>query len=100
MKIMMITILLALATSFFMEASAQTALKVPKTEFLGQKESAVSWGNLSAESFLSFEEWKGESDIKDQVPEWEKIVRERNHKEIERIKFPNFGREKRDYSRK
>ena len=78
----MLTLVLALTTSFFLEARAQTPANAPKVEFLGQKESATNWGTLSVESFLNFKEWKDESDVRDQVPEWEKIVRERNHKEM------------------
>ena len=82
MKIIFLTIALALTTSFTLEVRAQSTAKRPKVEFLGQKESITSWGNLSTESFLDFKEWKDESDIRDQVPEWEKIIRERNHKEL------------------
>ncbi len=71
-----------LTTSFFFEVCAQTPVKQRKVEFLGQKESVTDWGNLSTESFLDFRSWKEESDVRDQVPDWEKIVRERNHKEL------------------
>lgn len=82
MKITLVTLLFAITASFFSAAHAQTAVKQAKVEFLGQKESVTDWGNLSTESFLNFKDWKEESDIRDQVPDWEKIVRERNHKEI------------------
>lgn len=82
MKIMFLTLAMYLTTSFFFEVRAQTDAPPAKVEFLGQKESVTDWGNLSTESFLNFKDWKEESDIRDQVPDWEKIVRERNHKEI------------------
>lgn len=54
----------------------------PKLEFKGQKKSVTTWGNLPTESFLSFKEWKDESDIRDQVPNWERIIRERDNREL------------------
>jgi len=74
----LLTALIVLTTSFFFEARADG----PKVEFKDQKQSVTDWGNLKINSFLSFKEWKEESDIKDQVPEWEKIIRERNHREL------------------
>lgn len=74
----LLTALIVLTTSFFLDAHADG----PKIEFKDQKQSVTDWGNLSINSFLSFKEWKEESDIKDQVPEWEKIIRERNHREL------------------
>jgi hypothetical protein len=68
------TAILALTTSFFFEAGA--------TEFKNQKQSTTSWNHLPIESFLSFRIWKEDSDMQDKIHEWEKINRERNHKEI------------------
>ncbi|MBC7713587.1 MAG: hypothetical protein H7177_09620 [Rhizobacter sp.] len=82
MKWMILTLALGLTSSFFFEVHADESVKPAKVEFRGQKESVTDWGNLPVESFLSFKDWKEESDIRDQVPEWEKIIRERNHKEI------------------
>ena len=70
----LLTALLVITTSFFFEAAA--------TEFKDQKQSVTNWGSIPLNSFLSFKEWKEESDIRDQVPEWEKIIRERNHREL------------------
>ncbi len=53
-----------------------------KVEFKGQKESVTNWGSLPIESFLSFKNWKEESDIKDTIPGWERIIRERNNREL------------------
>ena len=78
MKMNLLTALIVLTTSFFFEVRADG----PKVEFKDQKQSVTDWGNLKMNSFLSFKEWKVESDVRDQVPEWEKIVRERNHKEM------------------
>lgn len=47
-----------------------------------QKASETKWGEVKLDSFLSFKEWKDQSDERDAVPEWETIVKERNHKEI------------------
>lgn len=54
----------------------------PKIEFKGQKQSVTDWDHLSIDSFLSFKKWRVENDIKQQVPDWEKIIRERNHREL------------------
>ncbi len=51
-------------------------------EFKGQKESVTKWGNLPTESFLSFRQWKEEADLKALAPDWEKIIRERNNREM------------------
>ncbi len=78
MKMNLLTALIVLTTSFFFEVRADG----PKVEFKDQKQSVTDWGNLKINSFLSFKEWKVESDVRDQVPEWEKIIRERNHREL------------------
>lgn len=78
MKMNLLTALIVLTTSFFFEVRADG----PKVEFKDQKQSVTDWGNLKVNSFLSFKEWKVESDVRDQVPEWEKIIRERNHREL------------------
>ena len=70
----LLTALIVLTASFFFEVAA--------TEFKDQKQSVTNWGSIPLNSFLSFKEWKEESDIRDQVPEWEKIIRERNHREL------------------
>ncbi|MBC7539705.1 MAG: hypothetical protein H7281_12855 [Bacteriovorax sp.] len=91
MKWMIFNLTIGLTSSFFFEVHAQTPQTSAKVEFAGQRESVTDWGNLPIESFLSFKEWKEESDIRDQVPEWEKIVRERNHKEIVGRVYQCFG---------
>ena len=70
----LLTALIVLTASFFFDVAA--------TEFKDQKQSVTNWGSIPLNSFLSFKEWKEESDIRDQVPEWEKIIRERNHREL------------------
>lgn len=74
--------LFAYGLASFFCAFAQEAVPSPKVEFRGQKQSVTNWGSIDLNSFLSFKEWKEESDIKDQVPNWEKIIRERNHREM------------------
>lgn len=54
--------------------------KVPL--FKDQHLSSTKWGEVNFKTFLSLKNWKDESDIRDQVPEWETIVRERNNREI------------------
>ena len=70
--------LITITTSFFFKTYAIE----PKVEFKNQKQSVTNWKNISINSFLSFKEWKEESDSKSKVPEWEKIIRERNHREL------------------
>ena len=53
-----------------------------KIKIKGQSESFITWGDLPTESFLSFSKWKDQTDLKALEPSWERIVRERNHKEI------------------
>ncbi len=78
MKMIFLTTFFAITTSFF--STAQTI--EPKIVFKNQKQSVTKWKNLSVDSFLSFKEWKEDSDNKSQVPEWEKIIRERGHREL------------------
>lgn len=69
-----IGLLIAITASFFFEVSA--------TEFKGQRESVTKWDNLPVGSFLSFREWKKESDMQEQVTGYEKVVNDRNHREL------------------
>lgn len=78
MKKTLLILLLALAFC----ANAQEVIPGPKLEFKGQNQSVTPWGNIPVNSFLSFKDWKEESDIRDQVPDWEKIIRERNNREL------------------
>lgn len=73
---------LVLLATLVVCAHAQEVTPGPKLEFKGQKQSVTSWGDIPVNNFLSFKEWKEESDIRDQVPDWEKIIRERNHREL------------------
>lgn len=82
MKMNLLTALIVLTTSFFFEVRAAEPKGPAKVEFKDQKQSVTPWGSIPLNSFLSFKEWKEESDIRDQVPEWEKIIRERNHREL------------------
>ncbi len=50
--------------------------------FKGQKRSATKWGEVDLRTFFSLKDWKEQSDERDQVPEWETIVRERSNREI------------------
>lgn len=50
--------------------------------FKNQTIGATRWGELKVDSFLSFKDWKEQSDEKDLEPEWESIVRERNNREM------------------
>ncbi len=63
-------------------ASAQEVTPGPILEFKGRKQSVTKWGNIPLSSFLSLKDWKEESDIRDQVPDWEKIIRERDNREL------------------
>lgn len=82
MKKLIYCSLFVLTASFFFEGVAKEASAPAKVEFKGQKESATKWGSLSLDSFLSFKNWKEESDIKDGIPDWERVIRERNHREL------------------
>lgn len=66
-------LLFILTTSFFFEVSA--------TEFKGDRGKIKSWENLSIGSFLSFKEWKEDSDMQDQVTGSKALVKERDHRE-------------------
>lgn len=54
---------------------------VKKIEFKDQKASLTPWGKIDTDHFLSFKEWKFERDLKDQNPEWERVLRERKLEE-------------------
>lgn len=73
-NVLLLTVLLVLSISL---GRAQEA-----SLFKDQKNSATKWGEVNINSFLSFKEWKAQSDERDQIPEWETIVRERNNREI------------------
>ncbi len=82
MKSLILKAFLILTASFFFEASKTFAQTPTKVEYRGQKQSSFTWGNTPEKSFLSFKSWKEESDIRDKVPDWEKIIRERDHREM------------------
>ena len=67
-------LLFILTTSFFFEVSA--------TEFKGDRGKIKSWDNISISSFLSFKEWKEDSDMQDRVGSSKILVKEREHKEL------------------
>lgn len=52
-----------------------------KSEFKNQKMSVTPWGSIKSDSFLSFKEWRDDTDLKAVYPEWQKILTERNLKE-------------------
>ena len=82
MKSMIFPLYLLLTISFFFEAGNALAQTASKVEFKGQKQSSINWERPRSPSYLSFKEWKEESDIQDQVADWEKIIRERDHHEM------------------
>lgn len=82
MKIFLCIFFIILGHNLFANEQKATDVAVSKVNIKDQKESFIKWGDLPIESFLSFTEWKVDSDQKDQEPGWERIVRERNHKEI------------------
>lgn len=52
-----------------------------KKDFKNQTQSVTPWGHIKADSFLSFQEWKNDTDLKAIYPDWQKILSERNLKE-------------------
>lgn len=61
---------------------AQEAPVIEQSGYKDQKKSLTPWGELPAESsFLSFKEWKDESDMRDLYPDWQKILTERSLRE-------------------
>ena len=78
MKMIILATLITITSSFFFRANAIE----PKVQYKNQKQSVTKWENLSINSFLSFKEWKEDSDNKSLVPEWETISLERNHREL------------------
>lgn len=65
----------------FTSISLGVAQEVP-TVFKNQNQSSTKWGEIDINSFLSFKDWKDQTDERSQVPEWETIVRDRNNREI------------------
>ena len=51
-------------------------------EYKNQKQSAFNWGDIPLKPFLSFKEWRMETEVKEQTPEWEQAYRARKNKEI------------------
>lgn len=51
-------------------------------EYKNTKKSNINWKDLDVSQVLSFKKWKEETDEKMLYPDWEKIIRERNNKEI------------------
>ena len=77
-----ITILaLTIIGAFFGELSLGIAQE-KNPIFKDQHHSSIKWDELKMNNFLSFSDWKELSDERDQVPEWETIIRERNNREI------------------
>ncbi len=77
MRILKISLLIAGLVSTLNWSNAQEQ----KNEFKNQKQSSVHWGKVPVDSFLSFKEWKEDSDLKDLYPAWQKILTERNLRE-------------------
>ena len=50
--------------------------------FKEQHRSSTNWGEINLNTFMSLQDWKNQSDERDEVPGWETIVRERNNREI------------------
>ena len=50
--------------------------------FKEQHRSSTNWGEINLKTFMSLQDWKNQSDERDEVPGWETIVRERNNREI------------------
>ncbi len=50
--------------------------------FKDQKQSATKWGEVNFKTIFSLKDWKDQADEKDEIPEWETIVRERNNREV------------------
>jgi hypothetical protein len=70
--------LIVLTTSFFLGVRADDS----ELQFKGQKQSVTPWDNLSADHLLNVKEWREEEDMRAQVEEAERVVRERNHREV------------------
>lgn len=51
-------------------------------QFKGQKSGSTRWGEVDINSFLSLKDWKDISSERDQVPEWETVVKERSNREM------------------
>jgi hypothetical protein len=83
MKKAILRALIVLTTSFFMEVHA--------TDFKDQRSNQRSWENLPIGSFLSFREWKEESSLQEQVPDYEKVIKERTHREKVGVIFQCVG---------
>ncbi|MDD4975381.1 MAG: hypothetical protein PHY93_13565, partial [Bacteriovorax sp.] len=72
---------LIISTAISMALSLGQAQE-PNPGFKDSHLSSTKWGEINLKTFLSFHDWKNLRDDKDQVPEWETIVRERNNREI------------------
>ena len=80
MRIHLLAAMIILTTSFFFEVRADESY----LQFKGQKQSIMPWDNLPVESFLNFKQWRDDQDQMAQVEEAERVVRERNHREVAR----------------
>jgi len=78
----MIAILFMLALSSLGVAQEAANEEKAPVIFKDQSRSSTKWGDVSLDPFLSFKDWKEQTDEKALAPEWESIVRERNNREI------------------
>jgi hypothetical protein len=72
---------LIISLAFSVDLSLGVAQEV-SPGFKDPHQSSTKWGEVNFKTFLSFTDWKNISDERDQVPEWETIVRERNNREV------------------
>jgi len=75
MKVLIISMLLAIFTS-------KNALADDVSAFKFQKRSLIEWKGIDADKWMSYDNWTKEVKLKSQSPEWERVVKERRNKEI------------------
>jgi hypothetical protein len=81
MKILVLLFTLLLSSLGAAQGDAPVDKNAPVI-FKNQTRGTTKWGEIKLEPFLSFKDWKEQTDEKELAPEWETIIRERNNREI------------------
>lgn len=56
-------------------------VQIDQEPFRGQGHSLIPWSSQDASEWLSFEKWKAERGLKDQLPDWKFLARQDSHTE-------------------
>jgi hypothetical protein len=78
MKLLFMLMCVLAAAPIFSEEESD----IQPFEYKNQKVSSFNWNELSPYEFLSFRQWRIETEVKEKTPEWEDSYRSRKNREV------------------